>query len=129
MQSQEKEIITDEMIDLVLKGVDLDSAVKELNQVIPDLLELKESLTGVVKDPYIPTFDLRSETKKDWEVWRQVGRFVNRTLSKMSPQESAMLASRGKLHFAAVGKLAAILAERIPGEMEREAIKEKCLLT
>jgi len=124
-QEREKEIVTDEMIDLVLASVDLILAEKQLNQVIPDLLELKESLTGVARDPFIPTFDLRSETKKDWEVRRQVGRFVGRSLSNMSPEESAMQSHRGKLYFVAVAKLAAILAERIPGEIEREEIKEK----
>ena len=118
MQPQEREIVTDEMIDLVLAGVDLILAEKQLKQVNPNLLELKESLTGVARDAYLPSFDLRAETEKDWEVRRQVGRFVTRSLLDMSPEESAMLSNIGKLHFDAVAKLASILAERIPGELE-----------
>jgi hypothetical protein len=82
LEEREQEIVTDEMIDLVLAGVDLDLAEKQLNQVIPDLLELKESLTGVARDPFIPTFDLRSETKRDWEVRRRVGRLAHNSRQK-----------------------------------------------
>jgi hypothetical protein len=124
MQPQEKEIVTDEIINLVLAGVDLVLAQKQLNQVIPDLLELKESLTGVARDPYMPAFDLRAEKEKDWEMRRQVGRFVNQSCSNMSPAEEARIPHYGKFYFAAVAKLAALLAERIPGEKKKEKIKD-----
>jgi len=90
-----------------------------------NLQELKGSLTGVARDAYLPRFDLRAETEKDWEVRRLVGGFVSKSLREMSPEKSATLSHIGKVYYAAVAKLAALQAERIPGEIKREKIKEK----
>jgi hypothetical protein len=88
-EEREKEIVTDEMVDLVLRGVDLDSLEKQLKESNPNPLQLKESLIGVARDAYLTRFDLREETEKDREIKRLVRDFVFESSVRMSQELEA----------------------------------------